>query len=247
MTEKHFTEGRHTASGDNDEVPHYIQLLQGRDGRDGEPGPRGVAGRDGETGSQGMKGDTGPQGPPGPRSGGVTYVRWGRTTCPDTEGTEVVYTGRAAGSYHHDKGGTNEYLCLPEEPEYLQYRADVQGNAPIYGAEYQAQGNEPLGAFLNHNVPCVVCCTSRVSVLMIPARTSCPTGWTLEYSGYLMTEHIFHRRRSTICVDSLPETVHGEAGHTDGALLYHTEATCSGLQCPPYDPQKELTCVVCSK
>ena len=37
----------------------------------------GVNGEKGETGA------AGPQGPPGPRSGGVTYVRWGRTTCPN--------------------------------------------------------------------------------------------------------------------------------------------------------------------
>ena len=113
-------EGRHTASGDNNEVPHYIQLLQGRDGRDGVPGPRGIAGRDGKTGTKGMKGDTGSQGPPGPRSGGVTYVRWGRTTCPDTEGTEVVYTGRAAGSYYNHKGGGANYQCVTEEPENFE-------------------------------------------------------------------------------------------------------------------------------
>ena len=32
----------------------------------------------------------GEQGPPGPSSGGVTYVRWGRTTCPNTARTELV-------------------------------------------------------------------------------------------------------------------------------------------------------------
>ena len=100
-----------------------MQLLQGRDGRDGrdgEPGPQGVAGRDGKTGPQGMKGDTGPQGLPGPRSGGVTYVRWGRTTCPDTEGTEVVYTGRAAGSHYSSSGGSN-YQCLTADPTNFDF------------------------------------------------------------------------------------------------------------------------------
>ena len=174
------------ACHDGQPGPPGLSGRDGRDGRDGVPGPQGVAGRDGKTGPQGLKGDTGPQGPPGPRSGGVTYVRWGRTTCPDTEGTQVVYTGRAAGSHHTHTGGTNDYLCLPEDPEYRQFETGIQGRSPIYGAEYQAQGNEPLGAFHQHNVPCVVCCTSRVSVLMIPARVSCPTVWTLEYSGYLM-------------------------------------------------------------
>ena len=181
------------------------QGVAGRDGRDGVPGPRGVAGRDGKTGLQGMKGDTGPQGPPGPRSGGVTYVRWGRTTCPDTEGTEVVYTGRAAGSSSGQKGGTNDYLCLPENPEYLEFRTGVQGRSPLHGGEYQSEDNQPLSAYEQDNVPCVVYCTSlRVSVLMIPAHLSCPPTWTLEYCGYLMTAHKSHHRHSTACMDKDP-------------------------------------------
>ena len=71
----------------------------GRDGRDGLPGPRGLPGVDG---MNGMQGDPGLQ---GPSSGGVTYVRWGRTTCPNTPGTELVYTGRAAGSSWDISGG----------------------------------------------------------------------------------------------------------------------------------------------
>ncbi len=31
-----------------------------------------------------------------------------------------------------------------------------------------------------------------------------------------------------------------------GALFFHVEAECGGMQCPPYDPEKELTCVVCT-
>ena len=89
------------ANESDDTVPPYIEILRGRDGRDGrdgEPGPRGLPGRDGKNGERGLKGDPGAQGPPGPRSGGVTYIRWGRTTCPDTEETELVYAGRAAGT-----------------------------------------------------------------------------------------------------------------------------------------------------
>ena len=82
---------------------------------------------------------------------------------------------------------------------------------------------------------------------MIPARLSCPPTWTLEYSGYLMTAYRSYHRRSAVCVDKDPEDVPGEAASTDGALFYHMEATCNGLDCPPYDPQKELTCVVCTK
>ena len=60
-------------------------------------------------------------------------------------------------------------------------------------------------------------------------------------------KYIVHHRRSAVCMDGYPETVRGEAADTNGALFYHMEATCNGLECPPYDPQKELTCVVCTK
>ena len=145
-------------------APPYIEILQGRDGRDGrdgEPGPRGPPGRDGKVGPQGEKGDMGEQGPPGPRTGGVTYVRWGQTTCPNTTGTELVYAGRAAGSNYNQIGGTNDYLCLPEQPHYLAYKPGVQGDSPIHGAEYQNRDNRPLHHIHDHNVPCVVCKTVR--------------------------------------------------------------------------------------
>ena len=48
-------------------------------------------------------------------------------------------------------------------------------------------------------------------------------------------------------MDKDPEAVRGEAANTDGAVFYHTEAVCNGIDCPPYDPEKELTCVVCTK
>ena len=49
------------------------------------------------------------------------------------------------------------------------------------------------------------------------------------------------------CVDKNPDSVPGSTANTNGALFYHVEASCNGMLCPPYDPQKELTCVVCTK
>ena len=87
-----------------------------------------------------------------------------------------------------DQDGTNDYLRLPDKSEYLQFRAGIQNKALIHGAEYFIFSGPLPAAVQEHNTPCVVCCTSRVLVLMIPARVSCPTAWTLEYCGYLMTE-----------------------------------------------------------
>jgi len=198
-----------------------------------------------------VAGATGPQGPPGLRSGGVVYTRWGKTSCPNVSGTELVYAGRAGGTLYHHKGGAANHLCMPDDPDYLHYGPGVQGYSYVYGAEYQSHNGQLLSGVTEHNVPCAVCYAStRVAVTMIPAKTHCPPTWTLEYSGYLMSEaslYSYHSRTMYECVDKNPESVPGSATNTDGTLFYHVEASCNGMACPPYDPQKELTCAVCTK
>ena len=225
----------------------YLEVLRGRDGRDGRdgvPGPRGPQGQRGEAGA------TGPQGPPGPRSGGVVYTRWGKTSCPTVSGTELVYAGRAGGTWYQHKGGAANYLCMPDDPDYLRYSPGVQGYSYMYGAEYQSH-HGPLSAVNDHNVPCAMCYAStREAVMMIPAKTRCPSTWTLEYSGYLMAEASAwsdHHRTMHECVDKNPDSIPGSISDINGALFYHVEANCVGMACPPYNPQKELTCAVCTK
>ena len=180
------------------------------------------------------------------------YTRWGRTTCPNTTGTQLVYAGRAAGSLHTEKGGAANYLCLPEQPQYSTYTAGTQGGrAYLYGAEYQTGSGDigPLHSVYQHNVPCAVCYTStRGTVVMIPAQLTCPSSWTREYYEYLMAEYKAYHRSMFECVDQYPESVPGSSANTNGALFYHVEVKCNyGLPCPPYDTQKEVTCVVCTK
>ena len=87
----------------------------------------------------------------------------------------------------------------------------------------------------------------RSAVLMIPAWHHCPSGWTKEYMGYLMTQHYTHTKATYECVNINAESIPGSSAQTDGGLFHHVEATCNGILCPPYDPQKELTCAVCTK
>ena len=63
----------------------------------------------------------------------------------------------------------------------------------LYGDEYQ-KVNNIFPSKHNHNVPCAVCYTStKVVQLMIPAKTACPTSWTVEYVGYLIKDDIVIR------------------------------------------------------
>lgn len=183
-----------------------------------------------------------------PMAPGTNYVRWGRTTCPYT--ATLVYHGLAAGSWWSATGGGANYLCLPHQPQYLSYSPGHQSYKNLHGTEYEFWDGTPYNSRMHHhNVPCAVCTVSRSQKLMIPARYSCPSGWTREYYGYLMTTSAAspHHRTMYECMDWYPTSAPGSAKNKDGAVFYHVEASCNGVPCPPYDKEKELTCVVCTK
>lgn len=141
---------------------------------------------------------------------------------------------------------------MPEEdPEYLNYEHGVRDHSYVFGTEYHSPGSRsPFFHLHNHNVPCSLCYTpSKATTAMIPAKTTCYTGWHKEYAGYIMAGY---RRtgkgRTTFeCIDQYAQPIPGLAGIVRGAILHFVEAHCNGLPCPPYDPEKELTCVVCTK
>ncbi|KAI0233410.1 hypothetical protein LSAT2_016339 [Lamellibrachia satsuma] len=186
--------------------------------------------------------------------GGAVYIRWGRKTCSGN-GTELLYWGSAAGSFHQHTGGGSNYLCMPRDPEWgPKTTSGFQSGGRLYGAEYQIQSNELFSkanaqSLLNNDVPCAVCfVTSRPTKLMVPAKLTCPDGWTKEYSGYLMAEHYNDKGRTTfVCVDNAPDVIHGGGANQDGVLFYITEAVCGSLPCPSYISGGEITCVVCTK
>ena len=179
-------------------------------------------------------------------NGGITYIRWGKSTCPTGTGREIVYSGITAGSIFNQAGGGSNYLCLPKVPEYtLPYDLRDQSNRNhIHGTEYESPVKNTKH---QHNVPCAVCYVStRSTVMMTPAKTSCPSNWTREYYGYLMSSYRGFQRTVFECIDKDLESIAGSHRDTNGAMLYHTEIGCNSIPCPPYDSRKELTCVVCS-
>ena len=66
---------------------------------------------------------------------------------------------------------------------------------------------------------------------MVPAKTQCPTDWTVEYVGYLMVEHPNNNGRLMYeCVDINPESVPGlNAGSSLTAYFHLVEPLCNGL------------------
>ena len=187
----------------------------------------------------------------GASHGGVSFIRWGRTTCPSTNGTQLVYAGTTAGSNRHE-GGTSTYLCLHPQAQYLPFTPGRQDRrAYIFGTKYEAFENPP--AFVNmgnHNAPCSVCHTpTRNTRIIIPGRITCPVSWTREYYGYLMNDGWYLEQKGKVpaCVDVHAESVPGSAGGDPLSLLYFIETVCAGITCPPYIGGAELSCVVCTR
>ena len=221
--------------------------LVGPKGDRGSVGPTGTPGATGSTGSPGIKGDRGLTGPPGssaPVVGGVTYNRWGNSNC--RSGVERVYPGRTGVSKGGATGGAANYVCMPDDPQYtLPHRPGVQGYSYVYGTEYELP---PVSSSHQHNAPCAVCyIATKHTVIMIPAKTTCPSGWTREYYGYIASEHANNQRTMYECVDMAMESIPGSQNDIPGGHFYFVEAHCNGLACPPYNNFQELNCAVCSK
>ena len=164
----------------------------------------------------------------------------------------LLHTGIMGGEHYNHHGGGASYLCLPHNPKYDRYKNGNQGGGYMYGTEYEVR--EFVGTVFKRNIhdydaPCVVCFVkSRGSMLMMPARNDCPSGWTEEYHGYLMTEYYNHKNsKDFICLDGDPEYVPGSQASRNGALLYPVQGRCGSLPCLPYVEGRELTCAVCTK
>ena len=166
------------------------------------------------------------------------------------QGTELVYDGLTAGSsYEHTGGGAN-YICAVKDAKYHPGATTVnRGWVTLYGAEYETKLGQALDGLANQNIPCAVCeVSTRSKHLMVPGTYECPTGWTQEYSGWLMSAYQGYKRTMFVCLDKDPQTVPGHQHQTEGTVMYHVEAECTvGLPCGPYDNRKELSCVVCTK
>ena len=64
----------------------------------------------------------------------------------------------------------------------------------------------------------------------------------------MTTRYDYHSRTMYECVDKDPESVPGLGSYSDPrGIFYLVEPYCNGLSCPPYDAEKELTCVVCTR
>jgi hypothetical protein len=156
-------------------------------------------------------------------------------------------TGITAGKYYNAGSGTN-ILCVPHIPDALPsdfptatYSSDY---ANLYGAQFEFTYKNVA---IHDDVPCAICrVTPATTSMMIPAKLSCPSGWTLQYHGYLSANYAGYQATEYICVESDPEYFEGSRDNLNGHRLYPVTAVCGSLPCPPYTSGQKIACAICT-
>ncbi|CAG2185614.1 unnamed protein product [Mytilus edulis] len=101
----------------------------------------------------------------------------------ETELNLYTFKGFAGGGYYGESGSAAEYVCLPPDPNYVK-----------------TSGGADNGHITNQ----------ATSVIMIPGKNTCYSGWKLEYHGYLASGYYGHTVASAyVCVDIKPEYIMG--------------------------------------
>ena len=184
---------------------------------------------------------------------GVTYVPWGRTTCPGN-GTDIIYKGLMAGGDYAESGNSANSLCLPDDPTWSKYIDGHNGVSKIYGTEIELPSQLSNILFgkevYNQDIPCAVCKSTRSSHVMVPAHATCYQGWTEEYSGYIVSAKPSDSKLDYVCLDAGLEFAPHGAGNDNDHVVFPVEVqygSHGSLPCPPYVDDRELACVVCTK
>lgn len=142
-------------------------------------------------------------------------------------------------------------MCLPHHPEPLPdnfpfvFQDNNKDNVGyLYGGEYQFSLKDVV---LQDDVPCSVCrAKMATSTMMIPAKRSCPSGWTKQYTGFLTSERHNYVMAEYLCVDEDPDFVERSRVNENGRLFYPVVTVCGTLPCPPHKNLTMVACVVCS-
>ena len=131
------------------------------------------------------------------------------------------------GNFNFNGGGFN-HLCLPWNAEFNGYNTSSNENSLLYFTEYRGTNVVLDRTLVNRDAACALCRTPASSVLMIPgAVTSCPSGFHVEYAGWLMSSHnTYAHPTDFICVDLFQDSFNTSSTTAAATLniLWFTEA-----------------------
>lgn len=165
---------------------------------------------------------------------------------------EILHTstGITGGDAFINVGGSVNTLCLPHNPDAAPHDFPTSADnwSYMYGSEYRFKYQNIAQI---DDVPCAVChVNSTTALIMIPAKSTCPTGWNMQYNGYLVSNSNDANRHpyDYVCLHNDAEYL--TEGSRQHAMYSHdffpVKAACGSLPCPPYKNAQYITCVVCT-
>ncbi|CAG2212365.1 unnamed protein product [Mytilus edulis] len=146
------------------------------------------------------------------------------------------------------------FVCQPHRLTQVMNRVPPnQKGGQLYGIQLGLDTSDATSPFdtskNGYVVDCAVCqILANPAVFMQAATNTCPTGWTVVYTGYLMSEiaaGVTATSKGYACLDK--DAPLSTDSSSDNAFVYPVEGKCGTLSCPNYIDNAELTCVVCSK
>ena len=147
-------------------------------------------------------------------------------------------------------------MCVHETPLVSEFdRTANAQSALLYRVEYHTalKGLWKLWELHGKDVPCAVCqTTDSLATLMQPGSEICPSGWSTEYRGYIMSSAAGERRSEFVCVDGQPTHAPGgdNATNTYAARMSPVELQHEAgneIASNSYSEYAELMCAVCSE
>lgn len=161
-----------------------------------------------------------------------------------------LFPGYTGGSLSSKSGGAAAYKCMPLVIAWGQHANKSMPNSAgtyFYPTRYQA----PTGLWqgLRHmQVPCTICLGQQhKTIVMIMGKLTCPNQWTIVYVGYVVSGKDAHMGSSEFqCLHHMPQGI-GNATEKPGKPFFAVRTRCGSFPCPPYEPSKIMSCVVCAR
>ena len=175
----------------------------------------------------------------------MVYTRWGESTCPPN--SALLHDGIVTQAATK----MTNLLCIPKDnPSSTHKGTSTTPTSHITRIEPLLY-TDNLG--MVNAIPCAQCYASSHSTeFTLPGSTTCPSGWTKQYNGHLMTSFELSTT-DVLCGDErLTRDIQWSDGSSTTARndLNLIEMVCGGdgvtVSCQGYQAGQPVPCVVCS-
>lgn len=183
---------------------------------------------------------------------GSLFTHWGKTVCPS--GSTTIYGHRVAAAHSGHGGGGANYLCMHPTPQWLHTTGtDSPGVCPycqvacsqrlshnsrtlfslqaqIYQVEYRTGAWSFLAQLQYYEATCSLCgtATAHKQTVMLPARTSCPSGM-FRVVSFRKFSHSSSGMPTHCCAIHIYSRIYGELQRISGRVVLHRFSDGYGL------------------